>query len=90
MTTATVSTEDRIRAAYRILAARPGTWVSLVDIRLWLQDLPREEQDRALRGLMRDPNVRIIPEENQKALTRGQRENAAWIGGQWKHYIGVW
>jgi hypothetical protein len=85
-----ISTEDRIRSAYRIMSDfTPGTWVSLVHIRLYIQDLPREEQDAALRRLERCPDVNLVPESNQKTLTKERREAAVVIGMQDKHLIWI-
>lgn len=90
MTTTTITTEDRIRAAYNYLADRTGQWISLTDVRLFVQDLPRSEQDRALRNLMRDPSVRFVPWEKQDTLTRDDRDAALYAGDQWKHRISIW
>ena len=87
--TATVALTDRIRSAYNLLADRPGQWVSLVDIRLWLQDVPRADLDAALRELACTGQASLAPESNQKALTPEQRAAAVRLGGQDKHLIWV-
>ncbi|MGI5274713.1 hypothetical protein ACQEUU_37150 [Nonomuraea sp. CA-218870] len=88
--TDTITVEDRIRSAYRIMSDyTPGTYVSLVNIRLWLQDLPVEEQDAALRRLERCPDVDLVPESNQKTLTPARRAAAVVIGMQDKHLIWI-
>ncbi|NJP27087.1 hypothetical protein FLW53_23380 [Microbispora sp. SCL1-1] len=86
----TIATEARIVDAYTRLAAETGrSWVSLTAIRRALADLPRDEQDRALRELARCTDVRIVPWENQKTLTTEDQDAALWYGDQWKHCISI-
>ncbi len=80
--------EDRIRAAYAELAARPGGWVSLTRLRAEL-DAPRADVDAALVALHRTPGVSVIPEENQKTLTEQDRAAAVVIGDRPKHLIAI-
>jgi len=82
------SAEDRIRSAYRDLAARPGGWVPLARLRAAV-DLPRDDVDAALRALHRTPGVSVIPEENQKTLTAEDRAAAVLIGDRPKHLIAI-
>ena len=90
MTATTITTEERIRSAYRLATDwTPGLWVSLTEIRTWIQDLPREEQDEALRRLERCPDVNLVPESNQKTLTKARRAAAVEIGMQDKHLIWI-
>jgi excisionase family DNA binding protein len=87
---ATITTDERIRAAYNVATdSTPGTWVDLTTIRPWIQDLPRDEQDEALRRLERCPDVNLVPESNQKTLTPARREAAVEIGLQDKHLIWI-
>lgn len=83
-----VRTEDRIRAAYARLAARPGGWVSLTALRAEL-DVPRAEVDAALAVLHRTPGVSVIPQEDQKLLTPEDRDAAVIIGDRPKHLIAI-
>jgi excisionase family DNA binding protein len=88
--TTTITTDERIRAAYNVVTDfTPGTWVDLTSIRLYVQDLPREEQDAALRRLERCPDVNLVPESNQKTLTPARRTAAVEIGFQDKHLIWI-
>jgi hypothetical protein len=82
-------TEDRLRAAYTRLAARPGGWVSLVRLRDEVPDVGRDAVDAALINLYRQPGVSLIPEENQKVLTPADRTAAVTIGDQHKHLIAI-
>jgi hypothetical protein len=79
----------RIRLAYQTLAARAGAWVSLSDLRSQLDGTSRADVDAALRQLEREPDVNIVPESNQKALTDAERTAAVRIGGQDKHFLAI-
>lgn len=79
----------RIRRAYAGLAAEPGGWVSLVDLRAALGSVSRAELDAALRQLEREPDTNIVPQSNRKALTQAQHDAAVLIGGQDKHFIAI-
>ncbi|MBB5963634.1 hypothetical protein [Planomonospora venezuelensis] len=86
---ASVNVETRIRLAYAELAAKPGAWVSLAKIRPLLGDTERAEVDDTLRRMNRMPDVRVVPEENQKTLTPADREAAVVIGDQDKHFLAI-
>ncbi|MGV9743822.1 hypothetical protein ACWDTG_02780 [Rhodococcus zopfii] len=81
--------EDRVRIAYARLAERPGAWVRLTDLREVLADVPRDELDRELARMYRLPDVVLVPEENQKALTERDRAAAVVIGFQNNHAIAI-
>ncbi|WP_063842731.1 hypothetical protein [Sphaerimonospora mesophila] len=86
----TISTDDietRIRKAYAQLAERPNSWVSLTLLRPLLGHVPRHEVDATLRRMIGMPDVRIVPESNQKTLTDEDRQAAVTIGDQAKHLI---
>lgn len=92
ITTASGSETDlvaRIRAAYADLAREPGAWVSLTKLRPLLGDAPRADVDEALRQMNRMPDVNIVPESNQKALTPQDRDAAVNIGDQDKHLLWI-
>nr|SAP16339.1 hypothetical protein BN4615_P11002 [Nonomuraea gerenzanensis] len=78
--------EQQIRAAYDLLARRPGAWVGLAGVRE-LVDAPRDQVDDVLRRLERRPDVNMVPESNQKTLRQEDREAAITIGAQDKHLI---
>jgi hypothetical protein len=88
-TAASGGIEDRVRVAYARLAERPGAWVSLTDLREVLADVPRDELDRELARMYRLPDVVLVPEENQKALTEQDRAAAVVIGLQNNHAIAI-
>lgn len=81
--------EERIRAAYRELASKPGAWVSLKEIRPLLGDVTRATVDEALVRMNRMPDVNIVPEANQKKLSREDRDAAVTIGEQEKHLLWI-
>jgi hypothetical protein len=80
---------DRIREAYAATASAPRAWVSIADIRRKLGDVDRTYLDAALRQLERAPDVNIVPESNQKALSDEDRRAAVIIGDQPKHFLAI-
>lgn len=81
--------EERLLAAYRTIAGRPGDLVSLADLRDLVSDLAAAEVDAALRRLHRRPGVTLVPEANQKMLDTRTRAAAVVIGDQPKHAIAM-
>ena len=81
--------QDRIREAYQALASSPGTWVSIADIRRKLSDVGPEVLDAALRALELAPDVNVVPQSNQKALSLEDEQAAVIIGGQRKHFLAI-
>lgn len=79
---------SRIRAAYAVLAARPGAWVGFADLRDQVGG-HRQYVDAALAQLDRESGVILIPESNQKTLTSHDRDCALWHGNQWQHLIAI-
>ncbi|RGC66134.1 hypothetical protein C5N14_25190 [Micromonospora sp. MW-13] len=82
-------TEALVRAAYRELAARPGAWVGLADLRDHLGGADRAAVDTALRALVRQDGVRIIPVANSKSLTARDRAAAVRIGDEDNHMLAI-
>ncbi|MCX4470727.1 hypothetical protein OOK41_10485 [Micromonospora sp. NBC_01655] len=82
-------TEALVRAAYRELAARPGAWVGLADLRDHLGGADRAAVDTALRALVRQDGVRIIPVANSKSLTVRDRAAAVRIGDEDNHMLAI-
>ncbi|WDZ82647.1 hypothetical protein [Micromonospora cathayae] len=78
-----------VRAAYRELAVTPGDWVGLADLRELLDEVDRDVVDAALRGLVRQPDVRIIPVANTKSLTARDRAAAVRIGDEENHALSI-
>jgi hypothetical protein len=81
--------EQRVRAAYRQLAGEPSDWVSLRQLRPLLGDLDRAAVDTVLTRMNRLPEVNLVPETNQKTLSRQDREAAVHIGDQEKHLLSI-
>jgi len=79
----------RIRKAYAEIAMTPGEMVSLAALRPRLAGAARPDVDAALVALSSAPDVRIIPESNQKTLSPAQREAAVSIGNQDRHLIAI-
>lgn len=88
MTTEKAATE--IRRAYQTYRTLPGTneWMMIAEI-VDRVDLTKDEITAAIRHLNRtDQRFHVIPESNQKSLTRKQRAAEVIIGNQRKHLIG--
>ena len=81
--------ETRIRNAYRGLVDRPGDWVGLADLRDAVGEEDRAAVDGALRTLLRQPGVRIIPVANTKSLKERDRAAALRIGDEDSHTIAI-
>ncbi|WP_158603528.1 hypothetical protein [Micromonospora radicis] len=87
--TGPVEAVTRVRQAYHELAAGPGAYVMLADLRTALADLSRAQVDTALVQLNRERNVHLVPESNQKVLKPQERAAAVSIGNQDKHLIAI-
>jgi len=81
--------ESAIRSTYRKLVREPGGWVNLADLRASLDTVLRTDLDVALKRMIRQPDVVIIPEADQAALKRRDREAAVRIGGEEKHLLSI-
>ncbi|MEU8263089.1 hypothetical protein AB0C02_20960 [Micromonospora sp. NPDC048999] len=81
--------EERVRAAYRMVAPCAGDLVSLADLRDLVGDLVPADVDAALRRLNRQRGVTFVPEANQKILDARTRAAAVVIGDQPKHSISM-
>ncbi len=82
------SVENRIRDVYWNLAAYPRAWVPLTDLRRRL-DVPRAEQDAALRAMQQHPSVRLVAVADPKMLTVADRAAALHIGGADTHLLSL-
>ncbi|MBO4207969.1 hypothetical protein [Micromonospora echinofusca] len=80
---------DLVRAAYQDLAGSPGSWVGLADLRDRLGGQDRAAVDEALRTLVHQPGVRIIPVANTKSLTARDRAAAVRIGDEDNHALSI-
>lgn len=82
---------DRIRDAFTTLAGDgEGRWVSLVEIRAQLADLPRAEVDAALRQLIDDDRVRLEPEQISHRIGPQEHDAAIHIGGEDRHHLRIY
>jgi len=89
MTSTAPDVEQRIRAAYRELATKPDAWVSLTRLRPLLGEVPRATVDETLVRMNRMKDVNIVPEANQKMLSKEDRDAAVTIGEQEKHLLWI-
>jgi hypothetical protein len=80
---------DFIRVAYKARAQAPGDWVNIADIRDELGVVDRQQLDAALKQLEQEPDVNIVPQANEKALSERTRQAAVIIGRQPKHFIAI-
>ena len=78
-----------IEAGYRSLAATPGEFVSLRELRLRLPDRTRPDVDAALTTMFTAQRINLIPQSHQQALSDADREAALRIGGEYKHLISI-
>lgn len=81
--------EAQIRAGYRVLAAEPGEFVKLRELRLRLPDIPRADVDAALDRMYQEQRINLVPQADQQALTDADRESGLRIGGKAKHLISI-
>ncbi|GIF68531.1 hypothetical protein Ais01nite_65660 [Asanoa ishikariensis] len=79
----------RIRKAYAEIAVSAGELVSLAALRPRVTGAERAGVDAALVALSTAPDVRIVPESNQKTLSAEQRDAAVRIGNQDRHLIAI-
>jgi hypothetical protein len=90
---ATPKTEAQARQAvadaYAKFAARPNELVSLVKIRTAFGDMPREEQDRILKQMVREQLIQLDPDPNTKAIPKEGKDAAVRLGGEDKHFISI-
>ncbi|GII91613.1 hypothetical protein [Sinosporangium siamense] len=87
--TAEPDIEATIRSAYLELAGGHGRWVGLGALRPLLGNVARAQVDEVLIRMERAPDVNLVPESNQKALTPLAREAAVNIGDQDKHLLWI-
>ncbi|MPZ26292.1 MAG: hypothetical protein GEV12_07510 [Micromonosporaceae bacterium] len=85
----TIDLQDRIVLAYRKLAAESRELVSLTQLRPLLDDVPRDSVDAALRQMSRAWQANLVPQANQKTLSRADREAAVRIGNEDCHLVSV-
>ncbi|WP_051703941.1 hypothetical protein [Glycomyces sp. NRRL B-16210] len=83
------TTAERIVEAYGELVEDSGDWLPLRSLRDHLASTDRDELDKVLTELHAEKAVLLIPESNQKTLTEADREAAIWLGGEYRHLIGI-
>lgn len=80
--------EQLARAIRWIAEAWSSDIIPLTDLRAAIGG-DRATQDAALRRISREPGWTLLPESNQKMLTREDRAAAVVVGDQEKHYLVV-
>ena len=80
---------DRIRQAYRTLAARPWDWVELRDLRAELGDLRRQEVDLELTQMFLENDANLTLHEDRGRLTSADRDAALRLGVDDMHLISM-
>ncbi|HYZ62974.1 MAG TPA: hypothetical protein VE650_11025 [Acetobacteraceae bacterium] len=81
--------EKLVVEAYRDLAAEPGEFVKVRELRGRLSDIARPDLDSALERMYRAQRVNLVPQDNQRALTDADRQSALRVGGEFKHLLSV-
>jgi hypothetical protein len=79
---------ERIRGAYRRLAAGPGDFVTIADL-TDAAGVPVDKLADMLIRMYKDQQVNLIPRANQEILTDRERQAAIWCGGKWKHLVSM-
>ena len=83
----TTEIQDKIRKAYGYIRPDETPWLAIADLRDVFPKVPRDEMDKALKGLAAQPGVHVIPVANMKGLAKADRDAALWMGGEWNHAI---
>jgi hypothetical protein len=81
--------ENRISAVLGDLANYDGNRVYLSTVRAALSDLPRAEQDAAIKSYAASHDVGLYPNDNRITITQDQRDNAVHIGNEPRHFFFV-
>lgn len=79
--------EKLVMEAYHDLAAGPGEFVRLRELRGRLSATARPDLDAALEEMYRAQRVNLVPQSNQRALTDADRQSALRVGGEFKHLL---
>lgn len=74
-----------------ILSQLTTEWTGLVDLRpvLDLRGLSRQAQDDTIKALSLAGRIRVVPEDNRKALNDADHAAAIRIGGDDNHLIAL-
>ncbi|MGH3248148.1 MAG: hypothetical protein ACRDOI_18385 [Trebonia sp.] len=81
--------EKLVMETYHELAAEPGEFVKLRELRDRLSVVARPDLDSALEGMYRAQRINLVPQANQQALTDADRQSALRVGGEFKHLLSV-
>ena len=89
MIPSTPDVETRIRNAYNSLAKEPRDWVRLAHLRQRLSDVAKGEVDAVLLRMSEAKSIRLTLEENQKTLTKEDREASIRLGPNEMHLMAI-
>jgi hypothetical protein len=78
-----------VRSAYAELAATPGAWIKLADLRTLLVDVSKAELDKTLERMLDSPEVQLEPEPFGHRIGPAERLAAVHIGGEDRHQIAI-
>ncbi len=83
--------EEWIRAVYVELTVRrkPDAWIKLSALRPWLDRVPRDAVDMALDQMIKEADVDLMAELNQRSLTDTDIAAAVDIGGEPRHLLRI-
>jgi hypothetical protein len=79
---------ERIRTAYfQVTGQAVNRRARLSDIRSALADIPRADQDQALREMMRAGGAGLLPLDDPTEITDAEHEAALMVGDQPRHIL---
>ena len=79
--------EAGIRTAYGRARRQPAGWVALRDLRPLLGGQSSQAVDEALVRMDGRPGIRLLPQEDQKAITAADESAAVSVGGRAFHFL---
>jgi hypothetical protein len=79
--------EAGIRTAYWRARRQPAGWVALRDLRPLLGGQSSQAVDEALVRMDGRPGIRLLPQEDQKAITAADESAAVSVGGRAFHFL---
>jgi hypothetical protein len=84
-----IDLDGQIRAAYTKLAAGPGEWVGLTELRPLFGDVSKAELDKALIQMLEAHDVRLEPDPLEHRVGAEARNAAVHVGGEDRHKLAI-
>lgn len=75
-----------LKALADTIAYTGGDWATIDALRDEVMGL-RADFDETAIWLAKNGWIHLAAEENQKTITEGNRRNALWFGGEYKHLV---